>query len=216
MDFADVVRRRRMVRCYDPSAEVDRGALDRILYVATRAPSAGFTQAVEFLVLASAGQRDRFWRTQLADPPDSPDPTDPRGSPDPRESPWLAGLRTAPVLIVVTTSEAAYRARYAEADKSRARGPDRSWTAPYWDVDAGMSTMLILLAAVDEGLGACFFGLNGPEAERRLVAEFAVPDERHCVGVVSIGHPVDSAPAAGSPTRRARRPVDESVHHGSW
>ena len=30
---------------------------------------------------------------------------------------------------------------------------------PYWDVDAGMAALLMLLTAVDEGLGACFFGV---------------------------------------------------------
>ena len=30
---------------------------------------------------------------------------------------------------------------------------------PYWHVDAGFAVMLLLLAAVDEGLGACFFGI---------------------------------------------------------
>jgi hypothetical protein len=33
------------------------------------------------------------------------------------------------------------------------------WPVPYWDIDAGMAALLMLLTAVD-GLGACFFGVN--------------------------------------------------------
>jgi len=30
---------------------------------------------------------------------------------------------------------------------------------PYWHIDTGMAALLILQTAVDEGLGACFFGI---------------------------------------------------------
>ena len=38
------------------------------------------------------------------------------------------------------------------------------WPVPYWCVDGGMAVMALLLAAVDEGLGALFFGLFDHEA----------------------------------------------------
>lgn len=204
MDFADVVRRRRMVRRYQSDRAVDPAVLDRLFAVATRAPSAGFTQAVEFLVLRTTMDRERFWHTQVAEPTAA------------EPSPWLAGMRTAPVLVVVTTSERAYVERYAAPDKAHGGGPGRSWTAPYWDVDAGMSAMLLLLAAVDEGLGACFFGLTGPATEARLKTQFGLPSERSCVGVISLGYPALDAAPAGSPTRRPRKPTTESVHDGLW
>ncbi len=193
-----------MIRRFEPGRAVGPDVLRRILHAATRAPSAGFTQAVEFLVLTTATDRGLFWLTQSGD------------SPAAAASAWLAGMRTAPALVVVTTSEQAYRERYAEPDKAARGGPDRSWTAPYWHVDAGMSTMLLLLAAVDEGLGACFFGLAGAESERRLAAEFDMPTERHCVGVIALGHPDAGAAPTGSPTKRARRTIEEQIHDGQW
>jgi hypothetical protein len=36
---------------------------------------------------------------------------------------------------------------------------------PYWDIDAGMACMLMLLKAVDEGLGGWFFGFNQGEPQ---------------------------------------------------
>ena len=38
---------------------------------------------------------------------------------------------------------------------------------PYWDIDTGFAALLMLLTAVDEGLGACFFGIP-PRADRRV------------------------------------------------
>ena len=61
MEFADVVRRRRMVRDYDPDRPVPPDVRERLLEHAIRAPSAGFSQGWAFLVLESAEERDRFW-----------------------------------------------------------------------------------------------------------------------------------------------------------
>ncbi len=54
MEFAEVLRRRRMIRSYDAARPVPADALDAVLAAALRAPSAGFTQGVSLLVLSSA------------------------------------------------------------------------------------------------------------------------------------------------------------------
>ena len=61
MEFGEVVRRRRMVRRFDPDRPVASTALDAVLYAAQRAPSAGFSQGWDFVVLAEADDRQRFW-----------------------------------------------------------------------------------------------------------------------------------------------------------
>jgi nitroreductase len=78
-----------------------------------------------------------------------------------------------------------------------------------------MAALLILQTAVDEGLGACFFGIPGERVEA-FRAEFGVPETFMPVGAVTVGHRVEHAGAAGSPARRARRPVEEVVHRGRW
>ena len=60
MEFQDVVRRRRMVRNYDPRP-VDPAVINRALSNATRAPSAGFSQGWGFLVLDKPADVGRFW-----------------------------------------------------------------------------------------------------------------------------------------------------------
>lgn len=113
------------------------------------------------------------------------------------------------------TSREAYLDRYAEPDKGWTdRDPGR-WSAPYWFVDAGMATHALLLAAVNAGLGASFFGVP-PDRVSPVRAAFAVPPEQLSIGVVALGHPAPDSGVRGSAVRRPRRPRAELVHHGRW
>jgi nitroreductase len=201
MEFAEVVRRRRMIRSYDADRPVPPEALDTVLGAALRAPSAGFTQGVSFVVLNSVLDRETFWRL-TAD----------------GDSAWLRSMRTAPVLITVWTNQEAYLDRYAEPDKGWTDRDPARWSAPYWFVDAGMASMAALLSAVDQHLGACFFGI--PADRTAAVREtFGVPTSQLSVGVVSLGYPASAAEkqrVVGSPTRRRRKSQDELIHHGVW
>jgi nitroreductase len=197
VQYAEVLRRRRMIRSYDAARSVPADALDAILGAALRAPSAGFTQGVSLLTLISAAEREAFWRAAAA-----------------MDSSWLRGMHTAPVLVAVWTSEEAYLDRYAEPDKGWTDRDPARWSAPYWFVDAGMASMAALLAAVDHDLGACFFGI--PTDRIATVREaFGVPANQLSVGVISVGYPAP-APATGSPTRRPRKNESEVIHRGTW
>jgi nitroreductase len=181
---------------------VDAAVVDRMLANAVRAPSAGFSQGWSFLVLSERPDVDRFWAATT--------PTDAG-----LESGWLQGMRTAPVVVVPLSSKAAYLERYAEPDKGWTDKEEGRWPVPYWHIDTGMASLLILQTAVDEGLGACFFGIP-PERIPVFRAEFGVPEELMPIGAITIGHRVEDAGAEGSPARRQRRPLDEVVHRGRW
>ena len=94
MEFSEVVRRRRMVRRYDPDRPVPREVIERCLANAVRAPSAGFSQGWDFLVLSSPAERDMFWAAT----------TEEGGEPDR----WLSGIQSAPVLVVCLSHKNAY------------------------------------------------------------------------------------------------------------
>ncbi|BCJ64998.1 nitroreductase family protein [Polymorphospora rubra] len=199
MEFRDVVRRRRMVRSYDPDRPVPAAVVDRLLDHAVRAPSAGFSQGWGFLVLESPADRERFWAS-----------TTPQGAP---ESRWLTGMRQAPLIVVPHSNRSVYLDRYAEPDKGWADRDEARWPVPYWHIDTGFAAMLMLLTVVDEELGACFFGIP-PERTASYRDAFGVPDEFTPIGAISIGYP---APDRRSPSlRRGRRPVDQVVHRGRW
>jgi nitroreductase len=199
MDFAAVVRSRRMVRSYQPGRAVSDAVLDRVLQNAVHAPSAGFSQGWDFVVLRRPEDLERFWEVT----------TDPQEEPDE----WLQGMRTAPVLVVCLSDPGRYLDRYAEPDKGWTDRDEARWPVPYWDVDTGMAALLMLLTAVDAGLGACFFGVPH-ERRAAVLAALGVPADRRIVGVVSLGH---VAPDRRSPSlRRGRRRVDEVAHDGRF
>ena len=198
MDFSDVVRRRRMVRNYteDP---VDPAVVERMLANAVHAPSAGFSQGWAFLLLDDPDDVGRFW--SAATPPDA-------GS-----DPWSRGMRRAPVIIVPLSCKRAYLERYAEADKGWTDQDEARWPVPYWHIDTGMASLLILLTAVDEGLGACFFGIP-PERIAAFREAFDVPEDHTPIGAITVGHRAEDRLSPS--LRRGRRGVAEVVHRGCW
>jgi nitroreductase len=204
MEFRDVVRTRRMVRDYDPDRPVPAEVRDRLLEHAIRAPSAGFSQGWAFLVLETAEERERFWAAT------APTPTRPDGAPDG----WLTRMRRAPLLVVPLSHKAAYLDRYAEPDKGWTDRDESRWPVPYWHVDTGMASLLVLLTAVDEGLGACFFGIP-PERTDGFRAAFGVPAAYTPVGCISVGYPGSEDQRSPS-LRRGRRGTADVVHRGRW
>ena len=192
MEFRDVLARRRMVRRHLPDP-IDPALLDRIVSAGQRAPSAGNTRGQEFVVVTQPEGRRRI--AELAGETDYVA----RGF-----EPWLS---TAPALVVLCTSEDAYRRRYAEPDKGVS--VDADWPVPWWWVDTGASLMAILLAAVDAGLSAGFLGAH---AVPGLHTELALPAEVTPVGVITLGRPATDrrSSSLGRPKR------DDVIHHERW
>jgi nitroreductase len=186
-----------MVRRFDAGRPVPPEALDRVLYAALRAPSAGFSQGWDFVVLRSPAEREAFWTATSDREPDA----------------WLRGVSAAPVLVLCLSDPDAYLDRYALPDKGWTDRDPARWPVPYWDVDTGMAAMNMLLAAVDEGLGALFFGVP-PEAHGRVREAHGIPANRRLVGVVALGHEAERV--GGSARSRRRRAEREVVHWGGF
>ncbi len=210
MEFTEVVRARRMCRRYDPDRPVPREVVQRCLDNAVRAPSAGFSQGWDFLVLSTDAERRVFWDASAEDEaPDASGASDASGDDDP----WLAGIKAAPVLVLCLSDKDAYLDRYAAPDKGWTDRDEARWPVPYWDIDTGMAALLVLLTATDEGLGSLFFGVPAPR-HPAVKAALGIPDARHVVGVVSLGYAV---PGPKSPSlRRHRRTGSEAAHWGRF
>ena len=195
MHFQELIKRRRTHRSFS-ERPVETERISRILYAATRGPSAGFTQGTRILVLNSPASRNRFWNAIST-------------------TEWRtkngagAKLANAPVIVIVFENRQAYLDRYREPDKAYAQQTcEGDFPAPFWTIDAAFSAMLIQLAAVDEGLGYLFFGLpNGVEA---LFSAFSIPPHLAPIGALAIGYPASSVASASS-QRRARLEYSEIV-----
>ena len=185
-----------MVRSYDASRPVPPEVIERIVRNGLRAPSAGFSQGWAFLVLNTPADVARF-RDAVR--------------PDERPENWFAANVAAPLLIVPHSNKDAYLDRYAQPDKGFTDRSDAWWPAPYWDIDTGFASLLMLLTAVDAGLGACFFGIPIDRISAYRAA-FGVPSQFHPIGAISIGYS-DEPPRNWS---HFRKPESDTVHGSRW
>lgn len=196
MEFSEVVRKRRMVRNFTAEPVAD-DVLERIIATAQRAPSAGFSQGVVFVTISDPETRQAIGRI---------------GS----EEEYVAGgfdpfISKAPVQVVICTNERLYHDRYNERDKLNDDGSEIHWPVPYWHTDAGCSLMLLLLAAVDEGLGSAFIGVPDPSQLQELLG---IPEDYLPIGVVMLGHPAPDV-KSGS-LKRGHRSLDAIWHKERW
>jgi nitroreductase len=198
MEFGEVIARRRMVRHFG-TEPIERAVLERIAATAQRTPSAGFSQGQRLVIVTEPARRRRlaelsgeaFYTGQGFDP-------------------WIS---EAPALFVPAVSAKVYVDRYNEPDRrdpSLPPGTADDWDVPYWWMDIGCTVMLILLAAVDEGLAAGFAG-GDFEAIRD---ELGMPEDFTPVGVIPVGRPL---PDKKSPSlKRGWRTLDEFARWESW
>lgn len=199
MEFQDVVLRRRMVRDFSEEP-VARPLIERLVENATRAPSGGFSQGSAFIVLTDAGQRRLFWETT--------------SGPEWRGESESVPLTRAPVVILPLAHKQAYLDRYALPDKAHTPlSREEHWPAPYWDIDTGFGAMVILLTAVDLGLGALFFAIF--QGEETLMDALGVPQGYRPIGAIAVGHPTPGQLSRPElPT--GRRPLSEVVKWERW
>ena len=115
MTLPSLIHKRRMVRHFN-SEPIPQETVQRILDLARRNPSAGFTQGQDFVVVTRPETKQAIARLC--------------GEEDYVEAGFHPFISGAPVLIVPCTNEAAYHRRYQEPDKpspslQRGRRPER-------------------------------------------------------------------------------------------
>ena len=107
--------------------------------------------------------------------------------------------------------EADYHERYTKDDKLQ-DGAEIEWPVPFWFVDAGAALMLLLLAAIDEGLAAGVYGVP-VEEELRWRELLGIPEDLRIVAGATVGRPLPD-PGWSRVTSRAthgRPTLDELV-----
>jgi nitroreductase len=196
MEFHDVIRKRRMVRHFKPDP-IAPEALERILDLSRRAPSAGNTQGQTLIVVTDpetrkavgeiCGEREYAGRFKHN---------------------WIS---EAPVQIIACTSENAYRDRYSEPDKVLPDGSVIEWPVPYWYLDIGCTVMILLLAVVNEGLAAGYTGTHRIDDLKNLLG---IPEDVMPVGVIPIGYPDKDVKSPS--LKRGRKPLEDFVRRERW
>jgi nitroreductase len=208
MEFSEVIKRRKMIRGFtgEPLAP---GITERLLRAANRAPSAGFAQGYSFLVLETADQAAPLWETMYEASAFLGD----EEAVD-RDRAEIAALSRAPLVIVPLACKNMYLDHYAEGagwtDRDEAR-----WPVPYWYIDTGFAALLILLAVVDEELGAVLFGIP-PRSMADFRRRYGVPEEWTPIGAIPIGYPDPGASPVPPAKASDRKKLAELVHRARW
>jgi len=196
VEFAELVRTRRTVRRFE-TTPVERAVLEDIARLAQRTPSAGFSQGQRLVIVTDPDQRRRVAATCGEAEYDAAG-----------FGPWISECAAQ---FVPCVSEAIYHRRYQEPDKLRDDGSEIDWPTPYWWVDIGKTTMLVLLAAHDAGLAAGFAGVLDVPALRAVLN---LPPEFHPVGVIPVGRPLPDRRSAS--LKRGWLPLDAFAHWERW
>jgi nitroreductase len=192
MELREVLRRRRMHRAFLPDA-IPPEQIEQIAGVIRKAPSGGFSQGGSIIVVTDEdAKRELIERFEMAG----------------------TYADDAPVLMVISANEALYHARYNEPDKlAITGGVEITWPVPYWFVDAGALMLLVLLAAIDEGLASAFIG--HPDQKRICDEVLGLPDDVVPIGLALIGKPGDD-PAPSSRFKERRRALEALIHWQRW
>lgn len=197
MSLYELLKERRMVRHYT-GEPIERVTLERIAATVRRAPSAGFSQGQRLLVVDDPA----LLRELALD--------------ETREAePWFG---SAAAHVLVLTREQDYHDRYNRPDKLDATGGSEiRWPVPFWHVDAGAALMLVLLAALEEGLAAGVYGIQVGD-QPRWRGLLGIPAELTIVAGITLGRGAPD-PEWSRRTSRAtqrRRALEELVRWNRW
>ncbi len=101
-------------------------------------------------------------------------------------------IEEAPVVLVVCSDTRRNVGRYGERGRNF-----------YSVIDAAFASFIILLSAVELGLGACFVGAFEDDKVAKVLA---LPREARPIGIIPIGRPAEK------PRRLKRMPLEQRVH----
>ncbi len=173
MEFDKVVKKRHMVRAFE-DRPVEDEKIKKILKNAHQAPSAGFLQPQEFILVKKLAVKKQLAAAAL-------------------DQDFIA---EAPVVIVACADTKRSASRYGS------RGIER-----YSIIDAAYASLLILMTAVNEGLGACFVGAFYDDDVSKVLR---LPEGVIPVGIIPIGY------SAQGPEKYPRIPLEKILHEDGW
>jgi 5,6-dimethylbenzimidazole synthase len=194
---AIVARRRRSIRAFDGSRDVDQATVDQLLDVARWAPSGANAQPWEFLVIRDSSMRQQIVELYL-------DQVETKQRME--EAVWKrklttgnVGFRHAPVLLLVLADVRVVRSFPVRT--IREKGRDHLMTS------MANATLLMHLAAAARGLATQWVSdVSSPYMSTMLKDWLGIPEHMEIYDMVPIGWP---ATVPSSPPRRA---LAELIH----
>ncbi|TCK21338.1 nicotinate-nucleotide--dimethylbenzimidazole phosphoribosyltransferase [Pseudonocardia endophytica] len=206
--FYRVVHGRRDVRSgFRPDLPVDPDALTRVLAAAHAAPSVGFSQPWDFVVV-----RDPATRVRVRDLVQAQRSAYADSLPRPRAAAFRAlkveAILDTPVNIVVT----------CDPTRGGRHTLGRFGQARMGSYSAALAVQNLWLAARAEGLGVGWVSFFSPSGERELAALLELPDHLEVVAYLCVGHVGEfpAEPELATAGWAARRPLSWAVHDDTF
>ena len=176
MDFEQVIKRRRMIREFDPKRQIPEKVITKLLNNAHRAPSAGHTQVQEFIIVRDHAIKKKLRQVAVDQ----------------------EYVEEAPTIIIVCSNTSRSEKRYGR------RGREF-----YSIIDGAFASMLILLTAVDERIGAGFVGAFDDDKVSEILK---LPRYVRPIGIITLGYPMETEPVE----RLERLAIDDLIHYERW
>jgi nicotinate-nucleotide--dimethylbenzimidazole phosphoribosyltransferase len=199
-----VIAERRDVRRGFLADPIEPAALRRVLSAAHQAPSVGFSQPWDFILITDREQRERI-AALARKHRDAYAAELPRSRQDTFGRLKIESIMDTPVNVVVTCD----RTRGGQHTLGRRTQPR---TADYSSV---LAVSNLWLAARAEGLGVGWVSFFD---ERELAAELGLPGHLEIVAYLCVGHVSEFAdePELATANWAKRRPVSWAVHHRTF
>jgi nitroreductase len=176
MEFEKVIRKRRMIREFDPNKQIPEKIITKLLRNAHRAPSAGHTQVQEFIIVTDPKTKRKLRRVAVDQ----------------------EYVEEASTLIVVCSNTSRSERRYGQ------RGREF-----YSVIDGAFASMLILLSAVNERIGAGFVGAFEDDKVSEILK---LPRYVRPIGIITLGYPKETEPFE----RLERIAIEDLIHVERW
>lgn len=206
-DFYDVLHSRRDVRTGFRPDPVDDEVLTRVLRAAHAAPSVGFSQPWDFVLVRDADVRERVHALVSAQR-DRYAASLPAARAQALRAIRVEAIRETPLNVVVT-ADATRGGRHTLGRHER---PEMG---PY---SAALAVQNLWLAARAEGLGVGWVSFFGDDGLTELGALLGLPAHVEVVAYLCVGH-VDAFPDRPELEQHGwarRRPLDWAVHQDTW
>lgn len=199
-----VIERRRDVRGQFRPGPIEETALMRILRAAHHAPSVGFMQPWDFVIIQGEDQRTRIWQAFSAANDEATQMFEGKKR-EAYQSLKLEGIREAPVNICVTCD----RTRSGPIVLGRTHNPNMDL---YSTVCAIQN---LWLAACVEGIGMGWVSIFR-DADLRAILK--LPGHVEIVGYLCLGYVAETFDRPELEVRkwRQRLPIDKLIHRENW
>ncbi len=200
MELNRLLKKRRNVYGFLPQS-FPNATLARILENALHVPSAGFTQDFDFIVVVDKATKKKLADASLQEQYNK------------LKEAINDFIAKAPVIVIPCANKVRFEMKYGKPAEKNAR-------LPWWLIDAGFASLVLILSAFQEGLAASFLGALEDD---KVIDILSLPNDGSIIplAVIPIGYPHPQEEGLhktvyGQQLIQRRRSLEDVLHWNKW